>query len=372
MHDLSPLRPLRRRAIAAALLALGALLPAPRLVRGDDLLVDLGPSADWSSVRGYAGDIADVQGYFDVGINSSGEPGERDFDDQRVTTRFAPAADGVRVAAFSDDGVDVAVTDLTAGTLPEQVLGNRGTDQALGRLGESLHELDYEFREGHDYEIAVDYLNTLYTGGGDVDGAVLIAYGGAVVDDPDWCDDVCGEEWEWNHGIPKAEGTCVMGLVDAHNALVDAGSRPAPKIEKHDAKWGHYLRKKCHRRKPNGIHTRGPGGNWVTWEDAWRIWCEEWKKQKVGPPTESDFMKAYNAFREDEPGKADPPIDRTTGLGKAPNGKAIEWPQDKFKDCFAKGCPATMRYPKWEKIDPKDEQVRADCCPAHPPCPKTE
>ena len=185
-------RPPRRGRIWAALAAACVLAFAPASARGGGLLYKLTDDAPESAARAYARSIA--RGNAPLGFTSVGRAGERNFGSRRVTVRFAAESSGVRIAAFSDDGVTVSVTDLTADAPPVAVLTNRGVGQALPVLEQSFHELDYTFEAGRSYELTVDYLNTLYTGGGDIDGALLIAYGGTIehpCSNPDY--NPCGE-----------------------------------------------------------------------------------------------------------------------------------------------------------------------------------
>ncbi len=159
------------------------LLPQPAV--SGDMLVCLGPAyEDRSEVEAYAAQIAADGDSTRLGISSAGTPGQRNFDDQQVTIQFATNSSGVKMVAFSDDGVTITIRDLTAGTAATTVLSNKGVGQALPNLGQSLHDINFTFLPQHTYEITVDYLNTYYTGEGDVDGAQLIAYGGAIASTP--------------------------------------------------------------------------------------------------------------------------------------------------------------------------------------------
>ena len=173
-----------------------------QIVTAGEMLVDLGPGIKRGNVSepgpvenhaaGIAADIYETR----LGINSAGDPGQTDFDDQQVTITFTPSRAGMKMVAFSDDGVTVTIRDVTSGSVGSggsggaystgtasstggstEVLGYKGTGQALPDLNQSLKDIDYTFETGHTYEITVDYINTYYTGDGDVDGAQLIAYG---------------------------------------------------------------------------------------------------------------------------------------------------------------------------------------------------
>ncbi len=190
--------------------ALGVLLflLAAHCATAGEMLVDLGKDYTRSQVDGYAAGIAADATQTRLGINSAGTPGQKDFDDQQVTITYTPERAGIKMVAFSDDGVTVTIRDVTSGSggsgggglagagtgggtgaasstntasstaSSTEVLHYKGTGQALPNLGQSIKEIQYTFELGHNYSITVDYLNTLYTGGGDVDGAMLIAYGG--------------------------------------------------------------------------------------------------------------------------------------------------------------------------------------------------
>ena len=181
-------------------------LLAAQVATAGEMLVDLGPeSTQEYDVKPYAARIAADGDATKLGISSAGQyAGQTNFDDQQVTITFTPERAGIKMVAFSDDGVTVFIRDVTsgtsgsgglAGTTPPtggasasttasstgggtKVLNNKTKGQALPNLGESLKDIEFTFELGHTYEITVDYINTLYTGGGDVDGAQLIAYGG--------------------------------------------------------------------------------------------------------------------------------------------------------------------------------------------------
>ena len=178
-------------------------------VLAGEMLVDLGPeSTKEYDVKPYAARIAADGDATKLGISSAGQyAGQTDFDDQMVAITFTPERAGIKMVAFSDDGVTVYIRDVTSGAGGAsgglggrgtaggggaasssgtasttgggtEVLHNKHTGQALPDLGQSLKDIQYTFEPGHSYEITIDYINTLYTGGGDVDGAQLIAYGG--------------------------------------------------------------------------------------------------------------------------------------------------------------------------------------------------
>lgn len=175
-----PSRPTRTwRSEGFLLVAVSVLLAVPQPGRGGELLVGLGQGSNWTAVQNHAQAIANSQDSSDLGIESAGATGETNFDDQQVSVSFLAGGGGVKIAAFSDDGVTVSVKDLTVGG-SETLLSNKGTPQPLGNLSKSLHTLEYDFQDDHAYRLTVDYLNTLYTGSGDIDGALLIAYAGTV------------------------------------------------------------------------------------------------------------------------------------------------------------------------------------------------
>jgi len=156
------------------------VLGIANLSAAGEMLVQLGANSNWGNVTNYAQGIVAQGDSTKLGISSAGSPGQTNFDDQTVKVRFSVGTGGVSLAAFSDDGVNVTVKDLTAGSGEVAVLSRKGVGQALPNLAQSLHALEYAFQAGHNYEITVGYLNTLYTGDGDVDGAQLIAYAGQI------------------------------------------------------------------------------------------------------------------------------------------------------------------------------------------------
>jgi hypothetical protein len=82
---------------------------------------------------------------------------------------FIPAANGTRLAIFSDDGCNVYIN----GVLVHGAL-NRG--QHLPALDQSLHPIAAELVAGQSYTIRVEYSNTIYQGTTDADGVTLFAY----------------------------------------------------------------------------------------------------------------------------------------------------------------------------------------------------
>ncbi len=187
-------------------LAMLVVILLSSLASAGEMLVNLGPDATRADdVEPYAAGIAADTQATRLGINSAGTTGQTNFDDQQVTITFTPGWAGIKMAAFSDDGVTVTIRDVTPSSSGSSgglaalsstgtssttgsattVLSYKGTGQALPILSQSLKDIDYTFEAHHTYEITVDYLNTYYTGDGDVDGAQLIAYGpeGAVVEE---------------------------------------------------------------------------------------------------------------------------------------------------------------------------------------------
>jgi hypothetical protein len=153
--------------------------------------------SDEAAARAHAKKILAKQAH--LGRSSEGEGAQGE--DWSQYCLFSPGASGARVAAFSDDGVTVTVTDVTAGAAgtPTVVLNEKGNGQPLPNLAKSFHPLktgpdaqnDYEFQAGRDYKIEVDYLNTKYTGRADLDGVLLIAYGVGAGGVPSGSQDSC-------------------------------------------------------------------------------------------------------------------------------------------------------------------------------------
>ena len=100
---------------------------------------------------------------------------------QIFEVNFTSGPEGVKLAAFSDDGVSIDVYDYVSGLSQSNVLDQKGVGQPLPDLDRSLKELDYFFEPDHRYRLRVHYLNTLYTGDGDIDGVLLLAFAGKVV-----------------------------------------------------------------------------------------------------------------------------------------------------------------------------------------------
>ncbi len=159
-------------------ICLGALL-ARASVAGD--MVDvLWPDSTFGDVEDEAEAIKNSPS--ELGYHSVGNPGDVNFDDLPFLILFEPSTDGVQLAAFSDDGVSVTITDTETG-VTETPLERWGQPQPLSKVEKSLWPVPYSpgFRAGGTYEIRVRYLNTLYTGGGDIDGVKLFAFAGAAV-----------------------------------------------------------------------------------------------------------------------------------------------------------------------------------------------
>ena len=70
-----------------------------------------------------------------LGISSTGDSGQKNFDEQTVSFLFLPEDAGVQLASFSDDGISVTITDLETGQVT-QPLNFYGVGQALPNLSE--------------------------------------------------------------------------------------------------------------------------------------------------------------------------------------------------------------------------------------------
>ena len=86
---------------------------------------------------------------------------------------FTPASAMTQLAIFSDDGCDIYVD----GTKIHSRL-NQG--QALPDLGQSFHLVTPQqpWEAGREYDVRVEYSNTIYQGLTDIDGATLFAFNG--------------------------------------------------------------------------------------------------------------------------------------------------------------------------------------------------
>ena len=95
--------------------------------------------------------------------------------------------DNVQVAFFSDDGVSVQVTDMgeiddPLGPATENLSGlsNLGKGQALPDFGQSIKLVPASLTANHRYKFEWQFRNTLYTGGGDIDGMKVFVFGGGA------------------------------------------------------------------------------------------------------------------------------------------------------------------------------------------------
>ncbi len=200
------------------------------------------------------------------------------------------------------------------------------------------------------------------------------------VDDPSWCDKVCDIDWEWHHGLPSNESTCLKELIaeinekikednkateEANKGKVEAEQKALiDEIEVDDAKWGTVLPKDCHRLK-NGLHGRGPDGDWITSKDIWEMWCTKWKEANGDKlPTEADLKKALDAIWKDDLKNTCPSIhpDDVDYGNTSKNKKKIPRPGG-FAGCKAKGCDIGLSKGEWDKLDNKADAVRKKCCP---------
>lgn len=96
---------------------------------------------------------------------------------------FTATSDTTKFAIFSDDGCNIFIDG-------QNVHGKKGAGQALPKLGQSLHRIDFEFNEGQTYQIRVEYSNISYTGQGDIDGVTLFAYRGPGLSE-------IADNWRW-------------------------------------------------------------------------------------------------------------------------------------------------------------------------------
>ena len=162
---------IRRRSARATLLAGCLLFVVAPFARSGGLPYPTGANSTEAQARAYAASIASDP---DSLWFKSGKAPDRQ---QHLTDAFVVGPGGVNIAAFSDDGVNVYVTDLTdflnqTGAYQSKLaLPGLGKGQALPNIGESFHKLDYNFVAGHIYRIMVFYNNIVYTGDGDIDGA---------------------------------------------------------------------------------------------------------------------------------------------------------------------------------------------------------
>ena len=134
-------------------------------------------------------------------------------------------------------------------------------------------------------------------------------------------------------------------------------------INVNDPKWGWYLPRGCHRKTDgSGIHSNGPDGDLVDWQNVWKKWAEKWDEENggTGCPTEEELKRAYDAFRNDKPKDARPPIDPDEDFDTS-GGKNC-WPKDRFGKCFGQGCEAKIDYDAWGTVPDKPGQVLEDCC----------
>ena len=170
----------RRASILSLLLSVACCLVCAASVPAQEMVTILGPHPD-----GTPSDYSDAYGEADaikndassLGFSSSGTPGQKDFDERTVSFLFQTEDTGVQLAAFSDDGVSVTITDLDTGAVTTP-LTNYSIGQALPDLGQSLKLVPQSFIPGHSYRVETHYLNTLYTGDGDIDGLKFFAFGG--------------------------------------------------------------------------------------------------------------------------------------------------------------------------------------------------
>lgn len=212
------------------------------------------------------------------------------------------------------------------------------------------------------------------------------------VDEPSWCDKVCDISWEWHHGLPSNDSPCLKELIKQINDKIKEDNKATEKenegkpeaqkkalvdeINVDDGKWGTALPKDCHRLK-NGLHGRGPNGDWITWKDIWEMWCKKWKEANGDKlPTEEDLKKALDAIWKDDLKNACPSIHPDdVDYGKTSKGKKKILRPGGFAGCKAKGCDVGMSKGDWDKLDGpgKADAVRKKCCPSKTdPCKKKD
>ncbi len=145
----------------------------------------LPPGSDFGAVTARAAVI--LSDPTQLGFNSSGYDGQKDFDDRSGEFSIEVYDDNVQVAFFSDDGVSVQVTDMgeiddPLGPATENLSGlsNLGKGQALPDFGQSIKLVPASLTANHRYKFEWQFRNTLYTGGGDIDGMKVFVFGGGA------------------------------------------------------------------------------------------------------------------------------------------------------------------------------------------------
>lgn len=98
---------------------------------------------------------------------------------------FVPAQDSTELWVFSDDGVDVYITDYSLeDPAPVRYLNRKGVGQTLASWqNQSLWKVNFDFGANKVYGVRVEYRNSFYHGITDIDGCTLFATngGGQVV-----------------------------------------------------------------------------------------------------------------------------------------------------------------------------------------------
>lgn len=145
----------------------------------------LPPGSDFGTVTTRAAAI--LSDPTQLGFNSSGYDGQKNFDDRSGEFSIEVYDDNVQVAFFSDDGVSVQVTDMgeihdPLGPATENLpgLSNLGKGQALPDFGQSIKLIPASLSANHLYKFEWQFRNTLYTGGGDIDGMKVFVFGGGA------------------------------------------------------------------------------------------------------------------------------------------------------------------------------------------------
>ena len=190
------------------------------LARAADLVQFL-PSFDIYSLKPYARVMANSPS--DLGFSSISIPDDRSG--EFYVTMFDPL---VQVVFFSDDGVDVQVTDVgdlsdPLGPVTENMNGltNLGKGQALPDVEQSLKVIPATFTPNHTYRFQWQFRNTFYTGDGDIDGMKVFVIRGEAqlaLAPP------AKKTATFSHGIPPNETIWSAFISPDPNGLVLPGS----------------------------------------------------------------------------------------------------------------------------------------------------
>ena len=104
---------------------------------------------------------------------------------------FVPAQNSTELWVFSDDGVDVYITDYSLqDPQPVRYLNRKDQPQDLSHWQNSLRKVAFTFVANQVYGVRVEYRNKFYNGVSDIDGCTLFATNGGgpmltVTFDPD-------------------------------------------------------------------------------------------------------------------------------------------------------------------------------------------